>query len=80
MGPITKINSPAKSTQQKRMIIRSLVIAHLYLAWDRKLGLLSLARSVNSSKRRRPGMGHLLGEKKKKSLENKFMYIKRKES
>jgi len=47
------------------MLIRSAVIAYLYLAWDRKLGLLSLARSVNSSKRRRPGMGHLLGKKKK---------------
>lgn len=63
MEPITKINSPAKNTQQNRMLIRSLVTAYLYLAWDRKLGLLSLARSVNSSKRRRPGMGHLLGKK-----------------
>lgn len=61
------------------MLIRSLVTVFWYLAWDRKLGLLSLARSVNSSKRRRPGMGHLLGKKKKQVFENKFMYIKKKE-
>jgi len=46
------------------MLIGSLVIAYLYFAWDRKLGLFSLSRSVNSSERRRPGMGHLLEKEK----------------